>query len=279
MTRFDTTCLALLALLWIALWSGIVRHWDPSLGLEAEAPVAVALVLFAALGRPWRFTEALPRLNVPLGVLGAIVFGVGMVWFHTVVAVLGWNLLLWSWLWHRLDLESRGRAWSLALLPIMAFPWLKMDCHWLELFLRELDANASVQALHLMDVPAAVVDTTVCTAHLDFRVIDECAGLNMLSATLIVGSVLAFNQRRFTSVARTVIAVASLAILANCLRIVALGVIGVTTGTNISGPIHNITGVVVLGILFWVAFGHPLTMPVLRRFQPSAPTLDMSGAL
>ncbi|HEY4001396.1 MAG TPA: archaeosortase/exosortase family protein [Candidatus Xenobia bacterium] len=257
-----------------ALWINVVWNWDTTQGWEAQAPVGVALVLFWRMGAPWRFKHDGPVPWARL-VAGLAIYSIGLAQAWTAVAVVGWNLALWTWLGARLETRTQRQAWSLALLPLLAWPWLKMDCHFLEVGLRHLEAFALQAVLVTMGVTVTRIGTTICTFRASLDIIDECAGLNMLHCLLILGTVLAWYQRRFVPMWETVAKVAALAVLANVLRIITLGVLGVCQVPGWAGiPLHNFTGVVALLVLCAVALSAPTRAPVLRRYVPAGPACE-----
>ena len=127
MTGKDHAFLALLALLAVFVW---VRDltWTSSAG--DALPILAGLPLFVWLGWPWRFQTTpfrLPGFAIALSVAALVA---GIVTELTFLLALGWTGLLWSWLRSRLQPDLLPAARRLLILPLLAFPWIMLDCQW-----------------------------------------------------------------------------------------------------------------------------------------------------
>ena len=127
-----------------------------------------------------------------------------------------------------------------SLVNVVAFP------------LQLMAANAAVEALHLLDVPALLEGNIIHLAHSELFVAQACSGLRSLMALLTLGIVFAyFVQRGTVNRAIIVISTIPIAIFVNAIRVALTGILAHAYGEEAAtGIIHDFQGL----ITFFFAF-------------------------
>ena len=127
-----------------------------------------------------------------------------------------------------------------SLVNVIAFP------------LQLMAANAAVEALHMLGVPALLEGNIIHLAHSELFVAQACSGLRSLMALLTLGVVFAYFLQQ--GVVRRMIIVAStipIAIFVNAVRVALTGVLAHAYGQEAAtGFIHDFQGL----ITFFLAF-------------------------
>ncbi|HEY4003511.1 MAG TPA: archaeosortase/exosortase family protein [Candidatus Xenobia bacterium] len=254
----------------LAIWGLVASRWLPE-NVEADLPVAICLPLFYWLARPWVTSpvdRGRPGVRWAAGGLLAAMLYLGSV----TGAVVAWNILLWSWLHGILEEASWQRARALWLLPLLAWPWLRMDGLVLAHAIRQVDAWAVLQVFTLMGAPAVLVGTTVVSPDFTLNIVDGCAGLGTLHSMLIAGAVLAFVQDQPLTRWQNVGKVVAVAFIANTVRIVCIGWLGLMLGAEYAeGPMHDWTGWILVLVFFNLAFPPPPRPLHLERYIKPRP--------
>ncbi|HEY4002350.1 MAG TPA: archaeosortase/exosortase family protein [Candidatus Xenobia bacterium] len=269
----DRVVLSGLALGAIAIWGLVVQQWDPVLGPQADGGVVVCLPLFVWLGGPWRFSDrpiAWGRLA-----LAAALCVAGLTLKNVLLGTVGWNLALWAWLSSRLTDESQQRARAAFLLPLLAFPWLSLDGHVLCRPIRVVDAWGMEHLFDILGISATRLDTVVSAPGISFKVVDGCAGLGTLHSMFIAGAVMALFQKQPLTRPAALFKVAALAFLANSIRIICIGALGLAFGAAVAeGPMHDWTGWILVLVFFHLAFPALPRPLVVERYRPEQ---DLAG--
>ncbi len=129
-----------------------------------------------------------------------------------------------------------------SLVNVIAFP------------LQLMAANAAVESLHLLGVPALLEGNIIHLAHSELFVAQACSGLRSLMALLTLGVVFAYFLQRGSI--RRIIIVAStvpIAILVNAVRVALTGFLAHTYGEQTaSGFIHDFQGLITFFLAFLV---------------------------
>ena len=263
MTGKDYGFASLLTALAVFIW---VRDltWVSAAG--DALPILAGLPLFIWLGWPWCFTTSPFRVRGIFLTLAAFVLVIGVVTELTLLLALSWTFLLWGWLRERLPMEALPTVRKLLVLPLLAFPWITLDCQWLGWLFRLSAAWVVAHWFLLMGFVVTQNGTNLLVQGLPISVEAACSGLNTLQSTLIAGSTLAFiflgRQKNYWW---NLPALVGLAWLANTARILTLVVAALTAGPEFSqGIFHTWGGWLVLVLMFllcWALFAFQRARP------------------
>ena len=240
-------------------------------GASETLPVLVALPLFVWLGAPWRFRSGPFQLPGRSLAAAGVLLGLGCVLNFTFLLAAAWTLALWSWL--RLRVISGHAGWGrLILLPLMAFPWLRLDFSPVGWWFR---LSAAWVAEHLFGALGFSVlreGTTLLVHGLPVEVAAACSGMNSLQALLIAGIVLAWIELRGSRWFWPALAtLPALAWTANVLRICSTVVLALSWGSGVADSwLHGAGGWGVLMLVFlcwWLILG------ASRRLASHAPRI------
>ena len=252
--------LALAAFIWLR-----DRTWISS--SDEVLPLLVAPVLFLWLGEPWRGWSA-ENSGFKLSglVVGAGIFVLGLALDVTFLLAVAWTVLLWSWLREKIAAEKISTTRRLLVLVLLAFPWLTLDLPSLGWWFR---LSAAWSAEYLFQMFGFVVTrdgTQIVVQNFPVDVSAACAGLKVLQAALVAGSVLAFvllSRSRWYWPAMAVLPL--VAWLANTLRVVMLSAVALTFGADVAnGWFHEWGGWLVLVAMFSLC---ALLFTMLRRLD------------
>lgn len=270
MTGRDVGMLVVLAVLAVFVWVRDLTWWTAA---GDVLPVLAGLPVFAWLGAPWRFRVV--RAELPVAFLIGSTFGfvVGIVTGLTFFLAAAWTFLLFGWLRSCLDSPQPDILRRLIILPLLAFPWITLDLHWLGWTFRLTAAWTIAQLFDLLGFTVAQNGTNLLVQGLPISVEAACSGMNTLQSTLIGGSALAFiflgRQRGYWW---NLAALIVLAWLANTARILSLVVAALTFGTEFAqGLFHTWGGWLVLILMFllcWVAFAIQRQTPAAAPATP-----------
>jgi exosortase/archaeosortase family protein len=238
-------CLLLLAaafaLGWLAAAGAAVTLWE-----QAAAAGAALLVLGRARG------VAAPPAPWAAGALILAALGLALGWaWPAAVAAAG--------LAARAQPAGLPRARAVAL-ALLAVPWIATDAAALGWVFRLTGAWAAGGFFDLAGLHVVREGTMLLVEDQPLAVDAACAGLDTLQATLVAGFWLAETLRTGRRWAFAALALPLLAWLANALRIVLLGSVALTAGTEAAtGWFHTWGGLVVVVLVFllaglWVAF-------------------------
>ena len=228
-------------------------------GASETLPVLIALPLFVWLGAPWRFRSGPFQLPGRSLAAAGVLLGLGCVLNFTFLLAAAWTLALWSWLRLRVISGHAGLG-RLVLLPLMAFPWLRLDFAPVGWWFR---LSAAWVAEHLFGALGFSVlreGTTLLVHGLPVEVAAACSGMNSLQALLIAGIVLAWIELRGSRWFWPALAtLPALAWTANVLRICSTVVLALSWGSGVADSwLHGAGGWVVLMLVFlcwWLILG------------------------
>jgi exosortase len=270
MTRRDFAVIAGLAVLAAFVWVRD-RAW---LTAPAEAlPVLAALPLFVWLGAPWRRRAGFrggTSWPLPPLLAAGVGFAAGIATNLTVLLALGWTALLWAWLSQRVVPEALPAVRRLLVLPVLAFPWIILDCQAVGWWFRLSGAWVTGKAFGLLQFDVVQDGTNLQVQGLPISVEAACSGLNTLQAMLIAGSVLAFivlgRQPHYWWNLPLLVLVAW---GANTLRILTLCAAGLTFSPKFAqGFFHTWGGWLVLMLMFLLCW--PLFAAQRRAPSPAS---------
>ena len=217
-------------------------------------PIAAALPLVYWLGAPWRFQPGDFTLRrVPLAVAGILVV-LGLALDLTFPLAAAWTLALWSWLRARVE-GDHPRLRRLALLPLLAFPWLTLDLPSLGWWFRLSAAWVVDHVFGAIGFAITREGTNLLVHGLPIEVAAACSGMNSLQAMLIAGILLAVIELRGSRWFWLGVAtLPALAWAANVLRVCTIVAVALGWGPGFAGGWFHETGgwvVVMLAFLGW----------------------------
>ncbi|MGH0034423.1 MAG: exosortase A [Myxococcota bacterium] len=146
-----------------------------------------------------------------------------------------------------------------SLVNVVAFP------------LQLLAANAAVDLLHGLRIPALLEGNIIHLAHTELFVAEACSGLRSLMALVTLGVVFAyFFRKSWVDRAILVASTIPIAIAVNALRVALTGILAHHFGEEIAtGAIHDFQGVITFGVAFMLLMGEASLLeragPVLGR--------------
>jgi exosortase len=235
------------ALLGVGLWT---RH---PLGESASdlLPALAAFPLYFWLTAPWRWRTETVRQNWTALGLAAGVLVVGAAIDHTLVLAVGWVLGWRAWLRAEMETGSPAVSWKPMMLLACGFPWLGLEGQALGWWFRYSGAGVSATLFELMGFAVERDGTFLTVQGLPLAVDAACSGLHALQAMLVAGTVLALmvlpGPRFWVGFALLPL----LAWASNLLRIMTLGVAGLTFGPDAAtGWFHEWGGWAVLMVMF-----------------------------
>ena len=234
-------------LLGVGLWT---RH---PLGESAAdlLPALAAFPLYFWLTSPWRWRRDSATINwAALGVAIAVLV-VGAAADHTLILAIGWVLGWRAWLGGELAPDSEAVSWKPMVLLVCGFPWLGLEGQALGWWFRYSGAGASATLFEMMGFAVERDGTFLTVQGLPLAVDAACSGLHALQAMLVAGTVLALmvlpGPRFWVGLALLPL----LAWTSNLLRIMTLGVAGLTFGPDAAmGWFHEWGGWAVLMVMF-----------------------------
>jgi len=217
-------------------------------------PIVAALPLFFWFGSPWRLQPGQFELRrVPLAASG-LLFVLGLALDLSFLLASAWTLALWSWVGARV-VDQGASLRRLALLPLMAFPWLTLDLAPLGWWFRLSAAWVVDQAFGAIGFAVAREGTKLLVHGMPIEVAAACSGMNSLQAMLIAGVVLAWielgQSRGFWL---GVLTLPVLAWAANVFRVCSVVAVALGWGAGFAGGWFHQTGgwfVVMVAFLVW----------------------------
>ncbi len=208
------------------------------------------------LGRPWKWRETRgPLASTALG--GALAFALaGVLLDVTSLLAAAWCVALFVFL----KLFATGYSLRLILLPFLGFPWIALDGQAIGWWFRFSGAAAAEGVFSTLGFHVQRQGTLLLVRDLPLSVEPGCAGMNVLQAMLVAGFALVYLKvpagRRFWI---ALACLAPLAWLSNTLRIVMLGLTGLSMGAEFAmGWFHEFGGWIVLCLMFF------LSLPLFR---------------
>ena len=232
-------------------------------------PILAALPLFIWLGAPWRFREGPCSLpHVPLAVV-VVLATVGWALDVTLLLAMAWTFALWIWIKARVAGEVILRR-RLAMLPLLAFPWVALDLAPVGWWFRLSAAWVVDHAYGILGFSVVREGTILLISGIPIEVAAPCSGMNSLQAILLGGLVLAwleFGRSRFFW--SLVASLPLLAWVANTARVCSIVAMAVRLGPDAArGSLHQIGGWVVVLL---VTGGWLLTARWIAGARPSKP--------
>ncbi|GAB5558388.1 MAG: hypothetical protein SynsKO_00350 [Synoicihabitans sp.] len=214
-------------------------------------PALAAFPLYIWLSRPWRWREKSGALSMPaVGVAVGFIF-LGLAIDHTLLLALGWVLAWRAWLSTQLTTHAAAVSWKPMVLLVMGFPWLALEGQQIGWWFRYSGAWAAENWFALLGLTVERDGTFLTVQGLPLAVDAACSGLHALQSMLVAGTVMAWlvlPGRRFWV---GVVMLPLLAWSANVLRILTLGVVGLSFGTEAAmGWFHDWGGWGVLMLMF-----------------------------
>lgn len=245
-----------LLLLAVFIWTRDLR-WAS--GAEDTVPILAGIPLFIWLGWPWRMRE--DRQELPMDWLGAaaMVFALGLLANLTFLLALSWIFCVWAWMKARIAPAQLQGARKLLVLPLLAFPWVTLDCEPVGWAFRLSGAWVTGHFFSAAGFDVVRHGTLLTIAGHPISVEAACSGLNALQSMLIAGSMLAFillgHQWHYWWNLPVLVAMAW---VANTIRIIVLSFAAVSVSPEFSnGPFHEWSGWGVLCVMFllcWFIF-------------------------
>jgi exosortase len=219
--------------------------------LDETVPVMAALPIYVWLASPWKWREAPGPVFWPGIAGGALLNLTGVAADSTFLLAASWC----CWLHALLLRYSDGFSRRLLLLPLLGFPWLSQDGRALAWWFRITATEASGFFFQMVGMNVTRAGTMLTINGLPLSVEPECAGLNVLQSTLVVGFLILFTRR--PTAIRFCTGIAMLPLLAWCsntVRIISLGAAGVRFGADFAtGWFHQWGGWMVLLLMFAAA--------------------------
>jgi len=250
MKRRDQLWLAGLLLLAAFVWLRD-RTWLAS--PDEVLPLLAAPAVFLWLGAPWHgWRKEASTINYRWLITAAVLFVLGIALEVTLLLALGWTLALWSWLAGKIAPEKTLALRRLLIFPLLAFPWLALDLPSLGWWFRLSAAWSAEHFFQALGLAVTREGTQIVVQNFPVAVTAACAGLKVLQAMLVAGSLMAFVQLGRSRWYWLAVAVLPLvAWLANKLRVVMLSGVALTFGADAAtGWFHEWGGWLVLLSMF-----------------------------
>lgn len=236
----DFLYLVLLAASGVWIW---VRDLAWLSAADETLPILAALPLFVWLGAPWHFRENSGPLPWQPLVMAALLAGVGVVTDLTLILATAWTLCLWTWLKARVDGDLTALR-RLAILPLMAFPWVALDLVPVGWGFRLSAAWVADQVYGVAGFSVVREGTILSVNNIPIEVAAPCSGMNSLQAILLGGLVLTWMEfGRNRSYWWLVASLPMMAWVANTMRVCSVIAMAVGLGPDAArGSLHQIGG-------------------------------------
>ena len=262
----DFVYLAVLVAAGIWIW---VRDTAWLSASEETLPILAALPLFVWLGAPWRFRDggcSLPHRSLVAVVLLA---AIGWALDLTLLLAAAWTFALWIWIKARAAGEIVMRR-RLAMLPLLAFPWVALDLAPVGWWFRLSAAWVVDHAYGVLGFSVVREGTILQISGIPIEVAAPCSGMNSLQAILLAGLVLTWLEfGRSYFFWWLVASLPALAWVANTLRVCTIVAMAVGMGPDAArGSLHQIGGWVVVILVFG---GWLLAARWIAGVRPSQP--------
>ena len=254
------------ALLAAGIW---LRH---PLGEAADAllPALAAFPLYFWISQPWRWRETRGQLRGGAAAAGGAALFLGATLDSTLLLALGWSGLWHAWV----RSEVREGSFAGALRPLVlltcGFPWLGTEGQVIGWWFRYSGAWASEGLFAALGLAVTRDGTFLNVQGMPLAVDEACSGLNALQAMLVAGSVLALTVLPGWRFWLGMALLPLLAWLANLMRIMTIGITGLSFGPDAAmGWFHTWGGWAVLMLMFGlcsavfhlIARGTPMRRP------------------
>ncbi len=254
----------------IALALGAAAIWarDPRWqSMPADTvPLMLGLLLAYFLGRPWKpAARALSGRERYVAIAAGALLVPGWVLPNLTCLSIAWAVLCLVWVNATFAPQARrGRLFWIALL---SFPWLVIEWDHIGWAFRLSSAAVAEVLLNLITLPTTREGTSLNVVGVPVEIEAACAGWNLLQLTLLTGVTFGVHEissrRRFTYLMLMLPAVVW---AANFIRILILTGIALSFDTEVArGPLHGITGLVVLGAVLAMTKGLCALLEPRRR--------------
>ncbi len=253
MIKIDYVFLTLLIALALFIW---IRDTAWTATSSDSLPILVAIPLFAWLGAPWEFSNASPDFSLSILAIAGSLLLMGIACGVALFLVLGWSLLLWTWLTARLKSNPRRHSNKLIVFPMLAFPWITLDCDRLGWWFRLTGSWVTGNLFAALGFEATQEGTNLLIHQLPISVEKSCAGINTLQATLIVGTLLNYlilgDSFLFWINLPLLILIGW---MANTARIIAIAAAALYAGPAFAiGAFHTIGGLLIIILMFFFSW-------------------------
>jgi exosortase len=214
-------------------------------------PALAAFPLYLWICAPWRWRSERARVAVWSWVWPVGLFVIGAAVDHTLVMAVGWTGLWRTWLRTEVEAGSLAVAPSALLLLVCGFPWLGLEGQALGWWFRYSGAWAAAGLFGAAGFDVVRDGTFLTVQGLPLAVDAACSGLHALQSMLVAGTLLALLNLAGARFWLGVALLPGLAWLANVMRIVTLGVAGLSYGPEAAlGWFHEWGGLAVLLLMF-----------------------------
>jgi exosortase len=228
------------------------------LGESAEdlLPALAAFPLYFWFTRPWQWKAGGPAWDKRPLLVGAGVLVVGAALDHTLILALGWVALWRGWMGSDTEAETATTKFRPLVLLVFGFPWLGIEGQAIGWWFRYSGAWAAGGIFEVVGLSVTREGTFLNVQGLPLAVDAACSGLHALQAMLVAGTVMALSVLPGGRFWLGLALLPLLAWLANLLRIVTLGVTGLSFGSDAAmGWFHDWGGWGVLMVMFILCSG------------------------
>lgn len=214
-------------------------------------PALLAFPLYVWLARPWRWRARAVPINVSRLAPGVLVLVVGLALDHTLLLAVGLILTWRVWLAAQLEPSSAAASWKPMILLVAGFPWLALEGQAIGWWFRFSGAGVADGWFSMLGFAVERDGTFLTVQGMPLAVDAACSGLNALQSMLVAGTVLAWMVLPGNRYWWGIVLLPMLAWLANVLRIVTLGMVGLSFGPEAAmGWFHDWGGWAVLMVMF-----------------------------
>jgi len=223
------------------------------LGESAEdlLPALAAFPLYFWFTRPWQWRPGGAQWDQRPLLIGGALLVLGAALDHTLVLALGWVGLWRGWMVSDTVAETATTKLRPLVLLVFGFPWLGIEGQAIGWWFRFSGAWAAGGLFEGAGLAVTRDGTFLNVQGLPLAVDAACSGLHALQARLVAGTVLALSVLPGWRFWLGIALLPGLAWVANLLRIVTLGVTGLTFGSDAAmGWFHNWGGWGVLMVMF-----------------------------
>ena len=250
----DYTCLTVLVILAVFIW-GRDLSWVSS--LEDTLPIILAIPVFIWLGFPWTSSLKQATPSISGFMIMAVIFIMGIILDNTLLLTISWTGILWLWLSSRMGKDKMVSVNRLIILPVLAFPWLKLDGEFIGWWFRLSSAWITSETFTLMGFNVLHEGTRIIVQGLPVGIGQPCSGMNALQSMLIAGTALAYIHLGKTRYYWwNIIFLALMAWLANILRIMIICAVALTISPEFAlGIFHTWGGWLVLLLMLCLTWG------------------------
>ncbi len=214
-------------------------------------PALAAFPLYYWFTRPWRWRAEGPKWAQGPFIAGVLLLVLGVAVDSTLVLAVGWVSLWRGWMVSETEVDTPTTKWRPLMLLVLGFPWLGIEGQAIGWWFRYSGAWAAGGLFEVAGLAVTRDGTFLNVQGLPLAVDAACSGLHALQAMLVAGTVLALGVLPGWKFWLGMGLLPLLAWVANLLRIVTLGVTGLTFGSDAAmGWFHSWGGWGVLMVMF-----------------------------